>query len=270
MGAYRLLVLDGHGSHATADFDHFCKENKIIPLYMPPHSSHLLQPLDVACFGPLKKRYGSEIQNCMAANIQHIDKRMFLDIYKIACLKALTAANVISGFATTGLIPYKPERVLDNLHFQLHTPTPPSESSGSDESSWTAETPKTAKDLRKQSMMIEQMWKERTKSPPSPEQSAFNQVVKACNIAMQSTLLLQQKNNELRARHNQYKRHRDTGRTYIQNGGILTAEEAQRCIQESQRYISIPEEEDRPRKRAALKCTSCGVQGHTRVSCNSK
>ena len=57
----------------------------------------------------------------------------------------------------------------------------------------------------------------------------------------------------------------------IQNGGILIPEEAQRRIQEeSQRYISIPEEEDRPRKRAAPKCTSCGVQGHTRVSCNSK
>jgi hypothetical protein len=29
---------------------------------MPPHSSHLLQPLDVGCFGPLKKVYGREIE----------------------------------------------------------------------------------------------------------------------------------------------------------------------------------------------------------------
>ena len=49
-GGYRLLILDGHGSHATAGFDRFCMEKKIIPLYMPPHSSHLLQPLDVSCF----------------------------------------------------------------------------------------------------------------------------------------------------------------------------------------------------------------------------
>ena len=41
VGKYRLLILDGHSSHATADFDHFCTERKIIPLYMPPHSSHL-------------------------------------------------------------------------------------------------------------------------------------------------------------------------------------------------------------------------------------
>ena len=30
-GTYRLLILDGHGSHATAEFDRFCMEKKIIP-----------------------------------------------------------------------------------------------------------------------------------------------------------------------------------------------------------------------------------------------
>ena len=53
-GAYRLLILDGHESHATVGFDRFCMKKKIIPLYMPPHSSHFLQPLDVSCFAPLK------------------------------------------------------------------------------------------------------------------------------------------------------------------------------------------------------------------------
>jgi hypothetical protein len=44
-GVYRLLILDGHGSHATPQFDLFCAEHYIITLCMPPHSSHLLQPL---------------------------------------------------------------------------------------------------------------------------------------------------------------------------------------------------------------------------------
>ena len=41
-GGYRLLILDGHGSHLTPRFDEICEENKIIPICMPPHSSHLL------------------------------------------------------------------------------------------------------------------------------------------------------------------------------------------------------------------------------------
>jgi len=60
-GAYRLLILDGHSSHATPEFDQFCKDNKIITLCMPPHTSHLLQPLDVGCYSPLKVVYGHEV-----------------------------------------------------------------------------------------------------------------------------------------------------------------------------------------------------------------
>lgn len=51
-GRYCFLILDGHSSHATTNFDRFYIERKIISLYMPPHSSHLLQPLDISCFGP--------------------------------------------------------------------------------------------------------------------------------------------------------------------------------------------------------------------------
>jgi hypothetical protein len=67
-GGYRLLVLDGNGSHLTPEFDKVCKANNIVAIYMPPHSSHLLQPLDVHCFGPLKKAYGKLVeQKCQGA-----------------------------------------------------------------------------------------------------------------------------------------------------------------------------------------------------------
>lgn len=43
---YILLILDGHGSYATHEFYQICKSWNIITSCMP-HSSHLLQPLDV-------------------------------------------------------------------------------------------------------------------------------------------------------------------------------------------------------------------------------
>jgi hypothetical protein len=61
-GRYRLLILDGHGSHSTPEFDEFCSDNQIITLCMPAHSSHLLQPLDDACFSPLKAAYSKLVQ----------------------------------------------------------------------------------------------------------------------------------------------------------------------------------------------------------------
>ena len=36
VGKYRLLILDGHGSHVMAEFDQYAKQNSIIVLCMPP------------------------------------------------------------------------------------------------------------------------------------------------------------------------------------------------------------------------------------------
>ena len=63
VGAYRLLIMDGHGSHNTKEFYEYCEEHKTIVLYMPPHSSCLLQPLDVGCFAPPKRAYYAEIDS---------------------------------------------------------------------------------------------------------------------------------------------------------------------------------------------------------------
>jgi hypothetical protein len=55
VGRYRLLVLDGHDSYHLTEFELFCQAHNIITLCMPPNSSHILQPLDIGCFSPLKK-----------------------------------------------------------------------------------------------------------------------------------------------------------------------------------------------------------------------
>lgn len=41
-----LLVLDNHESHLSIEVINFCKENGIVMLSFPPHTSHRLQPLD--------------------------------------------------------------------------------------------------------------------------------------------------------------------------------------------------------------------------------
>ena len=91
---YQLLILDGHGSHGTPEFDHFCTKHLIIVLCMPPHSLHLLQPLDVGCFAPLKRLYRKQVEANIQLEINHMDKLEFLVSYNIACMKALNANNI--------------------------------------------------------------------------------------------------------------------------------------------------------------------------------
>ena len=80
-GQYQLLIMDSHGSHATAEFDSFCIENQIILLYMPPHSSHILQPLDVSCFAFLKQLYRQLVENQVQCSVNHVNKLDFFSLY---------------------------------------------------------------------------------------------------------------------------------------------------------------------------------------------
>ena len=56
----RLLIMDGHSSHMTANFIAFCMEYLIDLLILPPHISHLLQLLDVSIFALLKRTLAEE------------------------------------------------------------------------------------------------------------------------------------------------------------------------------------------------------------------
>ncbi|KAH7463260.1 hypothetical protein FOMA001_g18047 [Fusarium oxysporum f. sp. matthiolae] len=123
-GPYRLLILDGHESHHSADFQTYCEENNIITLCMPPHSSHLLQPLDLGCFGPLKKAYGREIEQLIRRSITHISKTEFFLAFYAAFQATITKENIKRGFKGAGLVPFDPEYVISKLDVQLRTPTP--------------------------------------------------------------------------------------------------------------------------------------------------
>lgn len=85
---------------------------------MPPHSSHLLQPLDVGCFAPLKKSYGKQVEEN-----NHMDKQEFLASYKIARTEALNINNIRQGFTATGLVPYDPNQVLSRFNIEIRTPS---------------------------------------------------------------------------------------------------------------------------------------------------
>jgi hypothetical protein len=92
---------------------------------MPAHAYHLLQPLDVAVFSPLKKAYGKLLEGLTAAGTNHIDKEDFLYLNPPPRAKAITINNICNGFTGAGLKPIDEERVLEKITFQLCTPTPP-------------------------------------------------------------------------------------------------------------------------------------------------
>ncbi|RAL61711.1 hypothetical protein DID88_002779 [Monilinia fructigena] len=66
----RLLIMDGHSSHITGSFIAFCIEKDIDLLILPPHCSHLLQPLDIAVYGPMKRYHALEVDRYSRAGVK--------------------------------------------------------------------------------------------------------------------------------------------------------------------------------------------------------
>jgi hypothetical protein len=265
-GAYRLLILDGHSSHATPEFDQFCTENKIITLCMPPHTSHLLQPLDVGCFSPLKTAYGHEVSELARRGVFHVDKLDFLWIYTRVRLTALSNQNVKAGFQATGLIPFNPERVLTCLTV-VRTPSPPGTIVDGG-ALWTAETPRTTEQLQQQARLVRDLLRRQSQSPTS---LAISQLVKGCQLAMQSATILAEENVKLRALSQRQRRKRQQRRQYIAQGGVLQAQEGQALVTEAERGVHVSDQPEltQARTRAPPTCSKCHVQGHNRTQCRA-
>ena len=102
----RLLVLDGHGSHETIDFMYLCFKHNIHLLYLPPHTSHILQPLDLSVFSPLKHSYRKQIGYLSyQTDTSPIGKQSFLGCYQKARKDGLTSSNIKGGWKASGLWP---------------------------------------------------------------------------------------------------------------------------------------------------------------------
>ena len=79
---------------------------------MLSHLSHLLQPLNVACFAPLKRSSSDGILALARNHIYHISKETFLLAFKAAYDLMFTKENARAGFRGARLVPFNPDAVL--------------------------------------------------------------------------------------------------------------------------------------------------------------
>ena len=108
-----LLLLDGHSSHFEPTVLRLAAENGVVIFCLPPNTTHLTQPLDKGCFGPLKTYRKEECQGYLSKNPGRVVTRyQFSDIFSKAWAKGMTMKNIIGGFKTTGVFPLNREAIL--------------------------------------------------------------------------------------------------------------------------------------------------------------
>jgi hypothetical protein len=92
---------------------------------MPPHLSHILQPLNVGCFALLKQAYKKELRGLADNYIYYIDKKAFLATFRLVFNRAFLKDNILLSFRATSFVLHNLEVVLSKLKVKPRTLTLP-------------------------------------------------------------------------------------------------------------------------------------------------
>src|SRR5436305_14704477 len=109
------------------NFMTICYLNNVHLLFLPAHTSHVLQPLDLGCFSSLKTAYRRLVSEYTAlTDTTKVGKANFLEFYAKAREIGLREENIRSGWKATGLYPKNVAKPLASrwviVPTQPHTP----------------------------------------------------------------------------------------------------------------------------------------------------
>ena len=110
LGIPHMLICDCHSSHLyNLPFFLLMKRHKIHVFSIPPHTSHLLQPLDKTLFAQFKIHWEKHLTQYINENKgKCLNKVDFWDVFTPAFNAAISLKNILSGFKKTGISPYDP------------------------------------------------------------------------------------------------------------------------------------------------------------------
>jgi hypothetical protein len=92
---------------------------------MPAYASHILQLLNIGCFAPLKRAYKQEVRALANCGVNYINKRAFLNTFKLVFKRSFSKNNIQSSFRATSLVLLGLEVVILRLKVKPYTLTPP-------------------------------------------------------------------------------------------------------------------------------------------------
>ena len=95
-----MILLDGHSAHLSNELQACCTLHRTIVMLLPPHSSHLLQPLDKLYFSRLKQVYAS---STLGSTLSETSRQILKVVtsFEASRVRYLICAS----WAMTGIVP---------------------------------------------------------------------------------------------------------------------------------------------------------------------
>ena len=107
-----VLLVDGHSSHIDLEVSKFCRENQILLFCLPPHSSHILQPLDVGFFRSLKAAWSKACSGFRASHPgESVSRESFAKVFREAWIASVKMSVLVNAFRESGLCPLNSQAV---------------------------------------------------------------------------------------------------------------------------------------------------------------
>ncbi|KXJ70432.1 hypothetical protein RP20_CCG023638 [Aedes albopictus] len=108
-----IIFVDGHKSHVSYETIEFCRSNQITLVSLYPNATHVLQPLDVSFFKPLKVHWNRRLINYRTFHAgEPLPKHEIAPLLKKAVDDIKEMESVLkNGFRKCGIIPWDPNAV---------------------------------------------------------------------------------------------------------------------------------------------------------------
>lgn len=111
-----VLIYDGHSSHTSLRLIEKALQEQVVILKLPPHTSHLLQPMDLSVFKSLKQRYDELLIAWQRKNYGvKASKSVFSTLISQAW-NQFDKTNIISGFKKAGIFPFSDKVIPDEKY----------------------------------------------------------------------------------------------------------------------------------------------------------
>lgn len=106
-----LLLVDGHATHTkSVDVIDEARANGVEILSFPPHTTHRLQPLDVAFMKPVSTYYDQAVTSWLRSNPGLVvSTRQVAELFGKAFIQSATMSTAVNGFKKCGVWPYDPQ-----------------------------------------------------------------------------------------------------------------------------------------------------------------
>lgn len=215
----RLLLLNGHDSYKTKSFLTTAEENNIVVCAFLPHTTHLIQPLDVSVFKQCKHFHQKAITKSIQAYETDYSLSTFLQDLPTIRLQSLTPCTILFGWRKAGLWLYNPFIVLEKLwemqNIELDiTPLP-----AYDINSTSKTSAQTIEGI--------DFWQKKAKAVlSSPSQPKFQSFMRGTTTVLYQTELYKTELDIITIRMNEQRQLKARSRRSIQCGGQLYASDA--------------------------------------------